>query len=125
MASGQAAARTVKEACERGDFSREALSAYVGYLDEVGMVETQRQARREWATQPKRRRALDRRPEQIAALARRYFQRWRAEKGEYPRSLWGQAYHTLIKPLAPWYVRGSLGLVTWIDTLRWRRKRRG
>jgi electron transfer flavoprotein-quinone oxidoreductase len=125
MASGKAAARTVKQACQRGDFSREALSAYIGYLDEEGLVETQRQARREWATQPKRRRALDRRPEQIAALARRYFRRWRVEEDEYPYSLWGQAYQTLVRPLAPWYVRGPLGLVAWIDTLRWRGQRRG
>jgi electron transfer flavoprotein-quinone oxidoreductase len=122
MASGKAAARTVKRACAKGDFSRDALSVYVEYLDEEGLVETQRQARREWSVRPKRRRALDGRPAQIVALARRYFQRWRMEEGEYPCSLWGEAYHSLIEPLAPWYVRGPLGLATWIDTLRWRRQ---
>jgi electron transfer flavoprotein-quinone oxidoreductase len=123
MASGKAAARAVKHACERGDFSRETLSAYVGYLDEEGMVQVQRQARREWSTQPKRRRALDRRPAQIVALARRYFGRWRVEEDKEPYSLWGQAYHTLIKPLVPWHVRGPLGLAAWVDTLRWRQQR--
>ncbi|MGD2177433.1 MAG: hypothetical protein PVG71_06370, partial [Anaerolineae bacterium] len=124
MASGRAAARTVRLACERGDFSRDALSAYVGYLDEEGLVDTQREARQEWSTNAKRRRILDRHPEQIVALARRYFQRWRAGEDENPYSLCGQAYHTVIKPLVPWYVRGPLDLAAWIETLRWRRQLR-
>lgn len=124
MASGKAAAQTVRRACERGDFSEDSLSAYVDYLDEEGLVETQRQARTEWSAQPKRRRTLDRRPEQIVALARRYFQRWRVKQDDHPYSLWGQAYHSLIKPLVPWYLRWSLDLAVWIDTLGWRRQQR-
>jgi electron transfer flavoprotein-quinone oxidoreductase len=120
MASGRAAARMVKHACERGDFSRDALSAYVAYLDEEGLVRTQREARKEWSTETKRRRILDRRPQQIVALARRYFRRWLVEEDDHPYSLWGQAYHTLIKPLVPWYVRWPFGLAFWVDTLHWR-----
>jgi electron transfer flavoprotein-quinone oxidoreductase len=125
MASGKAAARTVKHACDRGDFSRDTLSVYVGLLDEEGLVDTQREARKEWSTQPKRRRILDRRPEQVVELARCYFQTWRVQQDIHSYSLWGEAYHTLIKPLLPWYLRWSLGLVVWVDTLRRRRQREG
>jgi electron transfer flavoprotein-quinone oxidoreductase len=125
MASGRAAARTVKRARERGDFSRDSLSAYVGYLREEGLVATQREARREWSTRAKRRRILDRQPEQIVALARRYFQARRMERGNHAYSLWGEVYHSLIKPLAPWYVRWPLDVVIGVDTLRWRWSRRG
>jgi len=124
MASGKAAARTVKHALGRGDCSRRTLSAYVAFLDEEGLVETQRSARREWSTHTKRRRILDRRPEHVVALARRYFGRWRLEECAHPHSMWGQAFHTLIRPLVPWFLRVPLGLVTWIDTLRWRRRHR-
>jgi electron transfer flavoprotein-quinone oxidoreductase len=124
MASGKAAARTVKQALEQGDFSQRALSAYVGYLDEEGLVETQRAARREWRAQARRRRVLDRRPEQIVALARRYFGRSRVEVGAHPHSMWGEVYRTLMKPLIPWYLRPPLGLLAWLDTLRWRRQHR-
>jgi electron transfer flavoprotein-quinone oxidoreductase len=122
MASGKAAARAVKHACQRGDFARDTLSAYVGLLDEEGLLATQREAREEWSTRPKRRRVLDRRPEQVVALARRYFQTWRVQQDEQPYSLWGQAYHNLIKSLVPWYLRWPLGLAVWIDTLLWRRQ---
>jgi electron transfer flavoprotein-quinone oxidoreductase len=122
MASGRAAARTVGRACERGDFSEASLSTYVDDLDEEGLVETQRQARREWSARPKRRRTLDQCPERIVALARRYFQRWRVLEDDHPYSLWGEAYRSLIEPLAPWYRRWPLGLAAWIDTLRWRRQ---
>jgi hypothetical protein len=36
--------------------------------------------------------------------------------------LWGEAYHGLVKPLVPWYIRWPLGLAIWVDTLRWRRQ---
>jgi electron transfer flavoprotein-quinone oxidoreductase len=122
MASGKAAASTVKHACERGDFSREGLSAYIGYLDEEGLLDMQRQARREWRSEAKHRRILDRRPEQIVALARRYFQRELAQEDKHPCSLWGQAYRTLIQPWVPWYIRWPLELAVRVDTLRWRRQ---
>jgi len=125
MASGKAAAQTVGHACKREDFSEETLSAYVAYLDEEGLIETQRQARREWSIKPKRRRALDGRPERIIALARRYFESWiTEEEGDHFYSLWGEAYHSLIEPLAPWYLRWPLGLIARIDTLRWRQRQR-
>jgi electron transfer flavoprotein-quinone oxidoreductase len=123
MASGKAAARTVLHACECKDFSRDTLSAYVGYLDKEGLIDTQREARREWSTDAKRRRILDRRPDQLVALARRYFRGWLVEEYDHPYSLWGQAYHTLLRPLVPWYVRWPLNLAVWVDTLLWRQHR--
>jgi flavin-dependent dehydrogenase len=125
MASGAAAARAVKYACEKGDFSRTALAVYRGFLDEEGMVETQREAREEWEERKRQREIVAQRPDHLLRIARRYFEDWMPEETEkeYPYSLWGEAYHSLVKPLAPWCVRWPLESVVWIDTLRWRRKR--
>jgi electron transfer flavoprotein-quinone oxidoreductase len=122
MASGAAAARAVKHACEKGDFSRATLSVYLDLLEEEGLIDTQREAREEWGLLNKRRRVLDKRPEQIVHLARRYFEDRRIPQDGHPYSMWGEAYHNLIRPLAPWYVRWVLGPAAWIDTLRWRRR---
>ena len=122
MASGAAAARAVKHACEKGDFSRATLAAYRDLLDEEGLIKTQRQAREEWEERKRQREIVAQRPEHLIRIARRYFEdRMPKEtEEEYPYSLWGEAYHSLVKPLAPWYVRWPLGLVAWIDTIRWR-----
>jgi len=124
MASGKAAARTVEHALETRDVSRDSLSSYLGFLGDEGLIETRRQAREHWAMQLKRRRALAQRPEQIVAIARRYFTDWRGAADDDARSLWGQAYVDLIEPTAPWYLRLPLGLAAWVDTLRWRIGRR-
>jgi electron transfer flavoprotein-quinone oxidoreductase len=124
MASGRAAARTVKHACEQGNFSASILSAYAEYLDEEGLIQTQREARHEWEVREKRRRVLDRRPDEVVSVARRYFQRWRGRDDDQPHSLWGEAYYNLVEPMAPWYLRLPLGLAAWIDTLRWKRQSR-
>jgi electron transfer flavoprotein-quinone oxidoreductase len=123
MASGAAAARAVKHACEKGDWSRTTMSVYLELLNEEGLLETQRRAREDWDYLDKRRDVLDQRPDQLVHLARRYFNEWRVPhlpQDRHPYSLWGEIYHSLIKPLAPWYVRWPLGLAAWIDTLRWR-----
>jgi electron transfer flavoprotein-quinone oxidoreductase len=122
MTSGAAAARAVKHAFEKGDFSRATLSAYLDLLEGEGLIDMQREAREEWSNLNKRRQVLDRRPEQMIRLARRYYYDRRFPRDGHPYSLWGEAYHNLIKPAVPWYARGPLELVTWIDTLRWRRR---
>jgi len=124
MASGVAAARTVKYALEegKGDFSRATLAVYLDLLDEEGMVETQREAHEEWEERKRQRQIEAQRPDHLLRIARRYFEDWISEETEYPHSLWSEAYHSLIKPLAPWYVRWPLGLAAWVDTLRWRRQ---
>ena len=122
MASGAAAARAVRHACEKGDCSRATLAVYLDLLDEEGLIDTQREAGEDWGFINKRRKVLDRRPEQVVRLARRYFGERRVPQDGHPYSLWGEAYYSLIKPLAPWYVRWPLGLATWIDTLRWRQR---
>jgi electron transfer flavoprotein-quinone oxidoreductase len=124
MASGAAAARAVKHACDKGDSSRSTLSIYLDLLDEEGLIDTQNEARKDWVPLNKRRRVLDQRPEQIVHLAWRYFDRRRSSRQDgHPYSMWGEAYHNLIRPAAPWYARGPLDLVTWIDTLHWRRRK--
>jgi electron transfer flavoprotein-quinone oxidoreductase len=123
MASGAAAAQAVKNACDKGDFSRATLSAYIDFLDKEGLIDTQREARAEWSHLNKRRRILDRRPEQMVHLARRYYQERRTGQNDQTHSIWGEAYHKLVKPLTPWYARWPLGIAAWIDTLRWRRRK--
>jgi electron transfer flavoprotein-quinone oxidoreductase len=122
MASGAAAAGAVKYACEKGDFSRVTLAVYRDLLDEEGLVKTQRQAREEWEERKRQREIVAQRPEHLIRIARRYFEDWmpKETEEEYPYSLWGEVYHSLVKPLVPWYVRWPLGLAAWIDTIRWR-----
>jgi electron transfer flavoprotein-quinone oxidoreductase len=122
MASGAAAARAVKHACEKGDFSRATLAVYRDFLDEEGLVKTQRQAREEWEEDKRQREIMAQRPEHLFRIARRYYEDWTPKETEetYPYSLWGEVYHSLVKPLAPWYVRWPLGFAAWIDTIRWR-----
>ena len=122
MASGTAAARAVKHACEKGDFSRTTLAVYRDLLEEEGLVDSQREARQDWNYYRQHREALAEYPDRVVQVARRYFESWLPGQREYPHSLWGEIYHNLVKPLAPWYVRWLLGLAAWVDTLRWRRQ---
>jgi len=121
MASGVAAARAVKHACEKGDFSQATLAAYRDFLDEEGLIETQREARQAWQHEGWYHKIRRRYPDHLLRIARRYFDDWLMEEAEHPYSPWGELYHGLIKPVAPWYVRWPLGLATWVDTRRWRR----
>ena len=122
MASGVAAARTVKHACGKGDFSKTTLAAYRDFMEEEGLIETQREAHEAWQRESWQWRALTRYPNRLFSIARRYFDDWLMEEAEHPYSLRGELYHSLVKPLAPWYVRWPLGLAAWIDTLGWRRR---
>ncbi|MBL7062767.1 MAG: FAD-dependent oxidoreductase [Anaerolineae bacterium] len=122
MASGVAAARAVKYACEKGDFSRAALAVYRDLLEEEGLVDTQREARQAWDYHKQQREILAQYPDRLFHIARRYFGDWETEQEEHPYSLWGEVYHYLLKPLAPWYVRWPLGLAAWVNTRGWRRQ---
>jgi electron transfer flavoprotein-quinone oxidoreductase len=124
MASGAAAARAVKRANEKGDYSRRTLSIYLDFLQEEGLIDTQREAREDRSVLDKRRQVLDRRPRQLIRFARRYFYDRRAPQAGYASPLWVEAYHDLIQPLLPWYVRWSLAPAIWIDMLRWRWRHR-
>jgi len=122
MASGAAAARAVKHACEKGDFSQATLAVYRDFLDEEGLIKTQRQAHEAWQRENRQWRILTQNPDRLFSIARRYFDDWLVEEEQRPYSTWGELYHSLIKPVAPWYVRWPLGLAAWVDTLRWRRQ---
>ena len=122
MASGAAAARAVKYACEKGDFSKATLAVYRDLLDEEGLVAVQREARRVWQGDSHDFDVVARRSDPLFRIARRYMDGWGLEMEPRPYSLWGEAYHNLVKPLTPWYLRWPLGLVTWFDTRRWRRQ---
>jgi electron transfer flavoprotein-quinone oxidoreductase len=131
MASGAAAGRAVKHACEKGDFSRATLAVYQDLLGEEGLIETQREARESWMYDQKHREILAQRPDHLLRIAKRYFyelkkEQFRSsdvEQEEQRYSLWGEAYHSLVKPLAPWYARWPLGLAAWVNTRRWRRQK--
>jgi electron transfer flavoprotein-quinone oxidoreductase len=122
MASGVAAAKAVKHACERRDFSKAGLAVYQGFLDREGLVDTQREAREDWDDRGLLRALLNNHPEQILHLAERYSEGWLGEAKAYPYSLLGEAYHKVVKALAPWYIRWPLGVGAWVDTRRWHRK---
>jgi electron transfer flavoprotein-quinone oxidoreductase len=122
MASGVAAARTVGRVCRRGDFSKSALAIYLDLLDEEGLVDIQQEAREDWTDRGRFREIMTRYPDRLFHLARRYDEGWILGQGEHSYSLWGEAYHELIKPLAPWYLRGPLALAAHVDTYRWRKQ---
>lgn len=132
MASGAAAARTVKHACERGDFSRSTLAAYPAFLDEEGMVERTRETHRSWEYNVAHRQFRAHEAETLVRIARRYSRVELREFGvpfpeqeSYAHSIWGQIYHELVKPQSPWYIRWVLRPAVWLDTLRWQQRRRG
>ena len=122
MASGVAAARTVKHACERGDFSKSTLSVYQSFLAAEGLVDTQREARQEWEGREEYRTRVIESLDPLFQVAGRYSGEWVMGKGGHSYSVWGEAYHSLVKPLTPWYLRWPLGLAAWMDTRRWRRQ---
>jgi electron transfer flavoprotein-quinone oxidoreductase len=122
MASGAAAARAVKHACEQGDFSRTALAVYLSFLDEEGLIDTQREAREDWNGRERYHKVLARHPDSLFRVARRYLDEWILGQGEHPFSPLGDVYHSLVRPLAPWYLRWPLALAAWVDTNRWRRQ---
>ena len=122
MASGVAAARTVNHACEKADFSRATLAAYLNFLDEEGMIDVQRDAKESWDRRRGWRTLVDQRPDLVVHIARRYYESWRSKPDDNPYSVWGEAFHKVVKPMVPWYIRWPLGVATWIDTLRWRRQ---
>jgi flavin-dependent dehydrogenase len=122
MASGVAAARTVKHVCGRGDYSASALAIYLDLLDEEGLLDTQQEAREDWADRGRFRKIMTRYPDRLFHLARRYDEEWILGQGEHAYCLWGEVYHELVKPLVPWYLRGPLGLAAQIDTHRWRKQ---
>ena len=123
MASGAAAARAVRHACDRGDWSKSTLAVYQDFLDEEGMLQMQREAREEWQDDVQQRKAGVEYAQSLLRIARRYSSDWRpGKKQQYPHSLWGEIYYSLVKPEAPWYVRWPLDLAAWIDTRRWRKQ---
>ncbi len=122
MASGVAAARAVKRACEEGDSSKPVLAVYQDYLAEEGLADTQREAREDWSERGRSPDFLSRNPKGIVRLAKRYYEGWLPERQTYDRSLLSEAYHELVRPADPWYLRWPLGLAAWVDNRRWQRR---
>ncbi|MFC2029956.1 FAD-dependent monooxygenase [Chloroflexota bacterium] len=123
MASGTAAARAVKLACESGDSSRATLAIYHDLLDEEGLVDVNNEAQEESRHEKRFADQTLQQPGHLLHLAERYLDDWSSKEEEYPYSLLGDAYHRLVKPQVPWYIRWPLNLAVWADTLGWRRKR--
>jgi electron transfer flavoprotein-quinone oxidoreductase len=124
MASGVAAAKAVRHACEKGDSSASTLAVYQDLLEDEGLVETQQGARRDWEGRERYRQTLIESSDPLSRLVGRYFDAWARGEEDHPYSFWGEVYHRLIRPQAPWYLRWPLGLAAGLDTLRWRRRQR-
>jgi electron transfer flavoprotein-quinone oxidoreductase len=122
MASGVAAAKTVQRACARGDYSRATMASYIGFLEQEGMLDVQAEARKDWSRRKRRPGVLTRNPDGLVHLSRRYFEDWLEGQESYEQSLWNEAYHELVRPVAPWYARWPLDLAAWVDAGRWRRE---
>jgi flavin-dependent dehydrogenase len=121
MASGMAAARVVKHACEQGDSSRATLAIYRDLLDEQGLAEVNAVAQEAWQREHRLTDQILQQPDHFLHLAERYLDGWYLTEEEYPHSVLGDAYHRLVKPQVPWYIRWPLNLVISLDTLNWKR----
>jgi electron transfer flavoprotein-quinone oxidoreductase len=124
MASGLAAARTVKHACRVGDSSSDTLAVYLDFLEDAGLGRLLRESRHAWEDESPFRNIMIESPEHLFHLARRYLEEYGVLLGEYPHSFLGEAYHNLYKPIAPWYARLPLDLAAWVDGVAWRWKQR-
>jgi electron transfer flavoprotein-quinone oxidoreductase len=122
MASGLAAARTVRHACETEDFTRPTLAVYIDFLEEAGLGRVQRESRHAWEDESAFRDIMIEAPDHLFHLARRFLEEYGVEEREYPHSFLGEVYNNLIKPHAPWYVRLPLNIAAWVDSTVWQRQ---
>jgi electron transfer flavoprotein-quinone oxidoreductase len=122
MASGMAAAGAVRHACELGDFSRATLAVYRDLLDEQGLVKVSAEARDAWKTEQRFAAQMLQYPDHLLHLAERYLEEWYLKGKEHGYSFWGDAYHRLVKPRVPWYIRWPLNVAAWADTASWRKE---
>jgi electron transfer flavoprotein-quinone oxidoreductase len=123
MASGVAAARAVKRACDLGDTSKAGLAAYLDHLDDEGLLESQREARKDWLKRGRSPGFLSRNPEGLVRLAQRYYESWLPAQPDYDWSFLKDAYQEMIRPADPWYLRWPLGMAAWVDDFSWQRKK--
>jgi flavin-dependent dehydrogenase len=120
MASGAAAARSVRHALEKGDFSAATLSIYRDFLAEEGLVELLAEARRGWVKGRGLLVDMAANPEATRRIATRY-----TEDVGYPASLhdlplWVDFYQELARPSTPSYARPLLDEAASLATRRWR-----
>lgn len=87
IASGVAADRAVRYACEKGGFSKNTLAIFRDLLEEEGLIETQHAARRVWDYRQRRRVVLDQYPEGLLRVAVRCFDQWLIEGDEHLHSM--------------------------------------
>jgi electron transfer flavoprotein-quinone oxidoreductase len=122
MASGRAAALAVKQACEKGDSSRATLAVYRDLLEEEGVADVPLESYGVHSYFEQHPEIMAGYPRQAVHLARRVLGEWGTGQEEHEYSPWGEVYHSMVKSLTPWYLRWLLGLVAWVDTVRWRRR---
>jgi hypothetical protein len=121
MASGMAAAQTIKHACEKADFSRATLAIYRDLLDEQGLVDVNAEAQEAWQHEQRSADHSVQYPGHLLHLAERYLGDWYLKDEEHTYSFWGDVYHRLVKPQIPWYIRWPLNVAFWADSMSWRR----
>jgi electron transfer flavoprotein-quinone oxidoreductase len=120
MASGVAAARTVRYALDQGDVSAAALSTYRELLAEAGLVEYLAEARRGWRAGPDLLYAMAASPAATRRLATRYGEDVGDPASLYDRPLWVEAYQELARALTPSDLRPLLDEVAARATHNWR-----
>jgi electron transfer flavoprotein-quinone oxidoreductase len=121
MASGVAAARTVRHALEMEDFSASSLSIYCEFLAEEGLVELLAETRRGWMEGQSVMVDMAANPRATWRIATRY-----AQEVGYPASfhdlpLWVDLYQEFVRPSTPSYARSPVDKAAEIATRRWRR----
>jgi electron transfer flavoprotein-quinone oxidoreductase len=120
IASGAAAAQAVIHAHKKGDFSKQGLSSYQDWMEKIYLADIQRENAAIIPYLYKHPEIYASYPRHATHLARRFSEEMeKVSKREYPHSLWGEAYYTMIKPLTPWYLRWLLSLFTWFNQRGW------
>jgi electron transfer flavoprotein-quinone oxidoreductase len=120
MASGAAAARTVRHALDQNDFSATCLSVYRDFLAEEGLVELLAEARRGWIEQGDVASHVAANPETLRRIAFRYSEDVGEPASRYDLPLWVDIYRGLVRPSAPAYVRPLLDEAAALATHHWR-----
>ena len=121
MASGVAAARTVRYALDHGDVSAATLSAYRELLAGAGLVEYLAEARRGWRAGRDLVHAMAANPAATRRLATRYGEDVGDPASLYDRPLWVEAYQELARASAARDVRSLLDEAAAHATEQWRR----
>ena len=121
MASGAAAARTVRHALENEDYASSTLSSYLGFLAEEGLVEVLAQARRDWMQEHDLLHEMAAQAETTYRVASRYLENEDDPASLHEQPLWVDFYQSLARPATPAQARPLLDKAAALEMRDWRR----